>query len=217
MYTKVITQLQQAYDAAAANRDTTALDDWKLAERQYFLNLLHSEDKTTLLEIGAGPGHFGRYFQDNGLIVTCTDLSPAMVRLCQAKGLTAYVMDFLHLDFPDQSFAALFALNCLLHVPLADKPHVLAEIHRLLQPGGLFYLGIYGGEEFEGIWADDFHEPKRFFSYHTDEAIQNLVAPLFDLVYFRPIELAEGRPGFHFQSMIWRRREPDNKRENKSE
>lgn len=56
------------------------------------------------------------------LQVVATDLSPAMVGFCRQKGLDAHVMDFLHLDFPAGSFDAVYALNCLLHVPNADLP-----------------------------------------------------------------------------------------------
>jgi 2-polyprenyl-3-methyl-5-hydroxy-6-metoxy-1,4-benzoquinol methylase len=47
--------------------------------------------------VGAGPGHDSRYFQEQGLRVLCTDLSPTMVELCKAKGLDARVADFLSL------------------------------------------------------------------------------------------------------------------------
>src|SRR5690606_27119632 len=106
--------------------------------------------------------------RDQGLDVTCTDLSPEMVALCRAKGLHAHVMDFLHLDFPPASFDAVFALNCLLHVPGADLDRVLTEIHRMLRPSGLFFYGVYGGWSFEGVWPDDQHDPKRFFVFYPD-------------------------------------------------
>ena len=81
-------------------RDSRVISDWKVEERGRFLSLLQAEGKRRLLEIGAGAGHHARFFQDSGLEVVCTDLSPELVRLCQEKGLTAYVMDFMGLDFP---------------------------------------------------------------------------------------------------------------------
>ncbi|MCB0143385.1 MAG: class I SAM-dependent methyltransferase, partial [Caldilineaceae bacterium] len=125
------------------------------------------------------------------------------------KGLAAHVMDFLHLDFPDASFDAVFALNCLLHVPKADLPAVLAEIRRLLRPGGLFYMGVYGGNNFEGIRTNDDHEPKRFFALYTHEGMQAVVSAQFGIVSFDVIPMqknADGSPAnYHFQSMILRR------------
>lgn len=202
-YDDVIPTLKQAYDNHAGERDEAELADWKIVEREHFLALLQSEGKRSLLEIGAGPGHFGAFFRDRGLDVTCTDLSPEMVRLCRQKGLTAHVMDFLHLDFPPVSFDAVFALNCLLHVPGVDLDRVLAAVQRLLQPGGLFFYGVYGGHSFEGVWPEDHHNPKRYFVFYPDDELRRRVAGRFDEVSFRVIQLEDDRES-HFQSLTLR-------------
>ncbi len=205
-YQQVITTLRAAYSReSATQRDNTEKEDWKVVERQQFLVLLQQEGKITLLEIGAGTGKDALFFQESGLRVVCTDLSPAMIALCRAKGLEAYVMDFLSLDFAPASFDAIYALNCLLHVPGAALPAVLQNIRDLLRPAGLFFLGVYGGFEKEGINENDYHVPPRFFSFHTDEFMQQITAPYFDLVTFKVIAV----PGkmWHFQSMTLRRKE----------
>src|SRR5690349_17975872 len=131
-YQQVVTQLRVAYNSESAQqRNQTPKHDWKMVKRQHFLELLQQEGKQTLLEVGAGTGADSLFFQDNGLHVTCTDLSPAMIELCRAKGLDAYEMDFLNLDFPPASFDALYALNCLLHVPSKDLPAVLENLRKL--------------------------------------------------------------------------------------
>src|SRR5690348_11795635 len=114
-YDDVLDPLRAAYDARASWRDGLTREPWKLAERQAFGDRLAPGAR--LLEIGAGPGHDSTYFQDEGFAVVAADLSPAMVEICRSKGIEAHVMDFLHLDFPDGSFDAVFAMNCLLHVP----------------------------------------------------------------------------------------------------
>ena len=98
--------------------------------------------------------------------------------------------------------------NCLLHVPSADLPRVLAAIHRLLQPNGLFYYGVYGGHIFEGIWPEDHHDPQRYFVFYPDDELRRRVAGLFDEVYFRAIPLPD-EDGSHFQSLILRRKPID--------
>lgn len=205
MYETVTGSLRRAYDRSAAERDAAGLPAWKIAERADFLALLLAEGKHDLLEIGAGPGHFSAYFRDQGLDVTCTDLSPEMARLCRDKGLNAYVMDFLHLDFPPRSFDAVFALNCLLHVPSADLPRVLSALHNLLRPGALFFYGVYGGYAFEGVWPEDQHEPKRYFVFYPDDELQRRVSGLFNIVSFRRVAIEEESRG-HFQSLILRPR-----------
>ncbi len=206
MYDDVIPTLRQAYDNHAGERNTADLANWKIVEREHFLALLHAEGKRSLLEIGAGPGHFGAFFRDRGLDVTCTDLSPEMVRLCREKGLTAHVMDFLQLDFPPASFDAVFALNCLLHVPSADLDGVLAVVQNLLKPDGLFFYGVYGGHSFEGVWSEDHHVPPRYFVFYPDDELRRRVASRFDEVYFRAVPLEDDKS--HFQSLILRPKGP---------
>jgi len=211
MYNEVITNLRQAYDLKAEERDQMELSSWKIEERDHFLSHLQyeglqEEGKKDLLEIGAGTGMMSKFFQDSGLNVICTDLSLENVKLCQAKGLTAYVMDFLHLDFPNGSFDAIYALNCLLHVPKRDLPRVLKVIRALLKPRGLFYMGLHGGREHEGTWEDDEYEPKRFYANYSDEQIRRIVTKHFDLLYFKTIPTGSDTD-LHFQSMILRRPE----------
>ena len=204
-YGQVIEDLRQSYDRRAEERDKRELSAWKIEERAYFLSLLQKEGKRKLLEIGAGTGLNGKFFQEKGLAVVCTDLSSENVRLCRAKGLTAYAMDFLRLDFPESSFDSAFALNCLLHVPRQDLPQVLLAVHDVLKPKGLLYLGLYGGKEFEGVWTEDEYEPKRFFCFHTDDQIRMVTTEVFELLRFKRIALEGDDEDLHFQSLILRR------------
>lgn len=204
-YQQVIAELRKSYNQeSAAKRNKMEKETWKVAERQQFLTLLQQEGKHTLLEIGAGTGTDSLFFQNNGLQVVCTDLSPAMVKFCCEKGLDAHVKDFLSLDFPPASFEAIYALNCLLHVPTNDLPAVLGKLRQLLCPGGLFFLGVYGSsEEEEGVAESDWHNPPRFFARHTDAFMQQVTSQFFERVSFKAIPLAD--PTEHFQAFVLRR------------
>ena len=197
--------LRKTYDRQANQRDAGSIQEWKEKERANFLYLLQKEDKHTLLEIGSGPGRDGRFFQENGIEVVCIDLSPEMIKLCRQKGLTAYVMDMADLTFPANSFDAVYALNSLLHLTKVELPTVLKKIDSILAPTGLFFMGVYGGDEFEGIREDDQNDPKRFFSYFTDDHLQKVVSQVFDILSFRhiPVQRADN---WHFQSLILRKK-----------
>lgn len=204
MYDDVMAELRAYYDREAEQRDADReYPAWKATERQRFLDLMRAAGKRTLLEIGAGPGRDGRFFAQQGLEVVCTDLSTEMVRRCRAKGLTAHQMDFLHLDFPPASFDAVYALNCLLHVPTADLPAVLRTIYALLRPGGLFYVGVYGGIEQEGR-PDDADPRSRFFAFHADARMRELLSERFEVASFRAVALP-WENSTHFQSFVLRR------------
>jgi SAM-dependent methyltransferase len=201
-YRDVTESLRTAYDGAVEHRDRTEKAPWKITERAGFLRRLRDEGCGRLLELGAGTGQDSAFFAGHGLRVVVTDLSPGMVARCRAKGLDARVMDFLHLDFPAGSFDAVYALNCLLHVPNADLPAVLEAIASVLRPGGLFFLGVYGRDRAEeGPFEDGIHHPPRFFSWRTDEQIQHFARRCFDIVDFHVA--APDRA--HFQSLTLRR------------
>lgn len=197
------TALKQAYNKQAENRDQSQIEPWKFEEREQFLNRVTDEGLTSLLEVGAGTGRDSLYFQQKGLHVTSIDITEEMVRLCKEKGLEAQLMDFHQLEFESSTFDAIFAMNCLLHVPKAELDEVLEEIHRVLKPGGLFFCGVYGGRESEGIWEKDFYEPKRFFSMFEDEALVQVAKKHFQVEDFHTVFMGEGAP--HFQSLLLRK------------
>jgi SAM-dependent methyltransferase len=201
-YQQVAASLRAAYDGSAAQRNRTEKTAWKLAERAAFLDRLRADQAGTLLEVGAGTGQDSQFFAASGLSVLATDNSPGMVACCLAKGLDARVADFLSLGLPAGSFDAVYAMNCLLHVPNADLPAVLRALRFVLRPGGLLYIGVYGGLAGEGIAEDDWHTPPRFFSWRTDEQLTAAVSPLFEIVDFHVIDLGNGD---RFQSMTLRR------------
>jgi SAM-dependent methyltransferase len=206
-YDDVLSDLRTAYDRGAAQREALAKPPWKLAERQSFLERLRSEGANRLLEVGAGSGQDSEYFAAAGLDVVATDLSPAMVEYCRAKGLDARVADVLSLDsgdgsFKPASFDAIYTANCLLHVPNADLPAALAKLAGLLRPYGLMYVGLWGGEDREGVLLEnDDHEPKRFFSWRTDERIQEYVLPDFAILDFHTVKVDYRH---HYQSLTLR-------------
>jgi len=204
IYDRIKQNLRRAYDRRADDRAALPpLPAWKLSERHRFLTWLQAEDKTNLLEIGAGTGRDALFFQNQGLAVTAVDLAPEHIRHCRALGLKAHVMDFVALDFPDGAFSAVYGMNCLLHVPKPALPAILTEISRVLAPGGLFYWGQYGGYDFAGIWPGDAYEPKRFFAFYTDDALRTLAAQFFRPLAFTVIHLPEwSKDQPYFQSQF---------------
>lgn len=195
--------LRESYNNHASDREKNEMQEWKMQPRQKFLERIKEENKKTLLEIGAGTGRDSRFFLDNNLQVTAVDLSAEMVVLCREKGITAYELDFFEIAQLNRKFDAIWAMNCLLHVEKAKLGNVLQEINSVLEPSGLFFMGVYGGEDKEGIWEEDFYTPKRFFSFFTDINIKKVIEEYFDIISFDTIRT---KRKYDFQSIIMRRK-----------
>ena len=202
-YDGVLPGLRTAYDAKVEERDAHAVEPWKDTERARYLALLRAEHRSTLLDVGAGTGVHGAYFRDAGLDVTCVDLSPAMVARCRERGLPAHNQDVMHLDLPTR-FAAAFAMNSLLHTPPGDLSRALERVRRVLEPGGVFYLGQYGGVAFEGHWPADTYDPPRYFSRLTDPDLTRFVRAVFTVDDFRTVDVGAPADFGHFQAFVLR-------------
>jgi SAM-dependent methyltransferase len=201
---QIKTNLIQAYNRQAEQRNKGGIQDWKVVERAYFLSLLQQQNKQSLLEIGTGHGRDSLFFQEQGFKVTGIDISHAMASLCRKKGIPAFVMDMVELGFENNSFDAVYALNSFLHLPKSEFSKTLESVCNVLKPAGLLCLGMYGGFDFEGIWDQDTYTPKRFFSFHSDRNLKTILDGTFEIVYFRHISLGEdNRP---FQSTILKNR-----------
>lgn len=124
----------------AGERDKLRMSEWKKGERDVFERFILKRESKNLLEVGAGTGQDSLYFQELGLEVTSVDLSTEMVKLCKEKGLNAKEMSVFDLEFPDNTFDAIWSLNCLLHITKEELPRALHEIKRVLKPNGIFYM-----------------------------------------------------------------------------
>jgi SAM-dependent methyltransferase len=90
------------------------------------------------LEIGFGGGALLRAAESIGVKVSGVDLSEAMVR--RAKSLDVHVASAEALPFENGYFDKAASLNSLYFWP--DPERALAEIARVLRPGGRLLLGF---------------------------------------------------------------------------
>jgi len=98
-------------------------------------------------DMGCGPGQIARFLRDAGADVFGLDLSPQMV--AEAKRLNpdlAFVEgNMMALDLKDESLAGITAFYAIVNIPQESLPQVFAEMHRVLQPGGLLLLTFHTG------------------------------------------------------------------------
>ena len=195
--------LVKSYEKYTHERASQSSEEFKVRERSEFLKFLKDEGRETLLEIGCGHGHDAQFFQSQGLRILAVDNTPTMVELTADKGIPARVLDCYDLGEINERFDAVYTMNCLLHIPKQDFDRILCLISERLNEHGLMYLGIWGDQDFEGIWEEDRYEPKRFFSFWKTEVLLEVLQRSFSLAYYRRLEPREGRV---FNSFIVRKR-----------
>lgn len=100
-----------------------------------------------VLEVGCGLGIDSVKFAKHGAELTCIDLSDTAVRctrgFLESLDLEATVLQGAveHLEFPDESFEVVYAYGIIMHVP--DERRAIAEIRRVLKPGGEALVVLY--------------------------------------------------------------------------
>lgn len=168
---------------------------------QAFLSHIEGAGPFTLLDLGCGPGRDLRYFKDLGHTAIGLDGAPRFVELArQHSGCAVLLQDFLSLDLPESRFDGVFANASLFHVPSADLPQVLEQLHQTLRPGGVLFCSNPRGQNEEG-WSGD-----RYGCYRDLEGWRRpLQAAGFTEVlhYYRPAGLP--RPQQPWLAMVWRR------------
>lgn len=101
----------------------------------------------TVLELGCGIGSDLLSFARNGANVIGLDLTPKHIELArklfEVYGLPAEFLigDAENLSIPSDSVDLVYSFGVLHHTPNIDK--AVAEIHRVLKPGGLAVVGLY--------------------------------------------------------------------------
>lgn len=97
-----------------------------------------------LLDAGCGTGLYARWLAEQGAAVTGIDLSPDMVQRarehCAGLPVRLDVGSILALPYADASFDGALACYVLHYVP--DQRAVLAELARVLRPGGFLLLSL---------------------------------------------------------------------------
>jgi SAM-dependent methyltransferase len=88
-----------------------------------------------ILDLGCARGR--EIFQEHGDFVVGMDLAPNALGDCVAHYDGAIEASLINLPAADGSFDCVVTSHVLGHVPVPQKNEVLAEIHRVLRPGGL--------------------------------------------------------------------------------
>lgn len=137
-------EVQRRFGDVAVNYTTSAVHAGG-ADLARMVELAGLRGHERVLDVGCGAGHTALAFAAGAAHVVALDLTPAMLdqvaQNAAARGLTniqTMLGDVEAIDAPDAAFDIVTSRYSAHHYP--TPPRALAEIARVLKPGGLFLL-----------------------------------------------------------------------------
>lgn len=154
-----------------------------------------------ILDFGCGPGRDLRTFADMGHAPIGLEGAPRLAAMARAhSGCEVWEQDFLALDLPDARFDGVFANASLFHVPRAELPRVLRELHACLKPRGVLFSSNPRGPNEEG-WNGGrygaWHDLEAWRGYLTEAGFAEIEH------YYRPPGLPREQQGW--LASAWRK------------
>lgn len=189
----------------------------QIREYEAAADRIAAEVEGPILDWGCGLGQVSMLLRARGLDVTSFDYDPT------AGGVTQHPMryfpeaqmwsspDPVRLPFDDDSFDAVLSMGVLEHV--GDPPGSLAEVRRVLRPGGSFYVyklpNRFSYLEWiarrAGLWYHGLDEPDRLYDRREAEELlrsQGFSVQDSRLANMLPLTMPPHRPRLH--DALWR-------------
>jgi SAM-dependent methyltransferase len=166
----------EAYDAIADEfaRRNAAMPESLVALGEELLAWL--PERPRVLDAGCGTGRDLAWFEAHGAVASGVDVSAGMLRQARTRVQGRLERaDLRALPFADASFDAVWCMAVLLHLPKAEAPHALGELHRVLRPGGLLAVTLKRGAG-EGVEPGLEGWPDRFFARYEEAEVVALLA-----------------------------------------
>ncbi|EJL85264.1 methylase involved in ubiquinone/menaquinone biosynthesis [Herbaspirillum sp. CF444] len=165
------------------------------------LDAINKPAPLTILDFGCGPGRDLQTFTKLGHRAIGLDGTASFVEMARAdSGCEVWHQNFFALDLPDALFDGVFANASLFHVPVAELPRVLGQLHDALKPDGVLFCSNPRGSNSEG-WSSG-----RYGSYHDLEAWREfMTAAGFTEIrhYYRPDGLLRAEQAW--LATVWRK------------
>ena len=170
----------------SSNLDARAVIHQRFSTNQYgwfkwvFDTLLKLPEHAGIVELGCGHGLLWKENADRippGWNITLSDLSPGMLDAAWRNlVVTGRAFQFKEIDaqsipFEDESFDAVVANHMLYHVP--DRPTAIAEIKRVLKPGGRLIATTIGKNHLKelAVWFREVNDA--FISFGNPFTLEN--------------------------------------------
>lgn len=174
--------------------------NWKEAEQDawlapseesyYYAEKWLGEGRKRLLDLGCGLGRHSVFFHKRGFRVTSCDLSEYGVNHLrewqkrEGADFRTVVCDMKKLPFADNAFDCIYAYHVMSHTDTAGIKQVLAEVRRVLKPGGAIFFDLCSKDAWSYTCSDYPHadENTLIFQGGVEDGIPHFFVNLNDIV-----------------------------------
>ncbi|WP_404389266.1 class I SAM-dependent methyltransferase [Humibacillus xanthopallidus] len=177
--TSIEERLKHYYDREMAQRAERPLGEERESRLADFVLLCRDRGLRSVVEVGCGAGRDGKVLAAAGLAYKGIDLSAASVDLCRTLGLEAVAGSAQELPYADDEFDAGWSMSTLMHLPGEGLRVALGELHRVIRPGGVLEVGLWGADE-SGEWTD---ADGRYFRSRTDDELCTLLSDVGEVTH----------------------------------
>jgi tellurite methyltransferase len=111
-----------------------------------FTNQMRQANCRRVYDLGCGAGRHSVFLAQQGFEVTASDISASAIETtgknlaAAGVGATLRRLDMADWPFDDARFDAVIAFNVVYHATRSEVEAVLAQVHRVLAPGGLLFI-----------------------------------------------------------------------------
>jgi SAM-dependent methyltransferase len=138
-------------------------DEWYFDYYPYLTKHVDPYDlrERKVLEIGLGYGTLGQYIAERGAVYHGLDIAPTPVEmmrhrlrmLCGPADDRVVQGSAVDIPFAAETFDYVYSIGCLHHT--GDLEGSVAEVHRVLKPGGTAVLMLYNRYSLRQLWRVD--------------------------------------------------------------
>jgi SAM-dependent methyltransferase len=184
-------RLRSSYDLVAGRYEAAFRDELDVKPRDRELLEAFAESvEDPIADVGCGPGQVGAFVRGRGRMVIGVDFSTEMVKRATKRLDAGLAADLRRLPFGTGQLGGVLAFYSLIHIGREELGAALAEVHRVLRPGGRVLFSVHEGHG--QIEQDEFLNERTPF-----------VATLFDLD-----ELVDATEGAGLKVKLAERRPP---------
>lgn len=147
--------LEEYYEKEAKLRKRGKPREQRVRLQDTFIELLHAERRSSVVDFGAGPGQDGDRFEAADVHYVGLDQAHGNGVLAAERDIVTIQGSITAAPFRAAAFDAGWSMSTLMHLDEADAAVAVAQMAATLRPGAPFLLGMWGCEAEDSVRQSD--------------------------------------------------------------